>query len=165
MPVAQAEQLSVPPSGWAPPRWAWPISTLASLAGVGVAGYLTIVHYTTAVTLTCSDTGLINCQKVTTSAQSMVYGVPVAVLGLIWFVVMLGLSTPWAWRNPAPVVWMGRLAWSIGGIAMVLHLIYAELFQINAICLWCSAVHVLTLVLFATVSIATALARSAPGTA
>jgi uncharacterized membrane protein len=142
--------------------WAWPLSTLASLLGIGVAGYLTIVHYTTSVSLACSDTGLINCQKVTTSPQSMVYGAPVALLGLIWFVVMLGLSTPWAWRSPAPWLWIGRLAWVIGGIAMVLHLIYAELFQIDAICLWCSAVHVLTLVLFAIVTIATALARTEP---
>lgn len=144
--------------------WAWPLSTLASLLGIGVAGYLTIVHYTTSVTLACSDTGLINCEKVTTSPQSMVYGVPVALLGLIWFVVMLALSTPWAWRSPAPWLWIGRLAWVIGGIAMVLHLIYAELFQIDAICLWCSAVHVLTLVLFAIVTIATALARTEPAT-
>jgi uncharacterized membrane protein len=33
-------------------------------------------------------------------------------------------------------------------VATALWLIYAELFRIDAICLWCTAVHVLTLLLF-----------------
>jgi uncharacterized membrane protein len=31
---------------------------------------------------------------------------------------------------------------------MVLYLVYAELFIIHAICLWCSSVHVLTFIIF-----------------
>jgi len=49
---------------------------------LGVSIYLTVAHYTTSVSLICSDKGLVNCEKVTTSAQSMIFGIfPVAVLG------------------------------------------------------------------------------------
>ena len=41
------------------------------------------------------------------------------------------------------------------GLGTVLYLLYAELFAIDAICLWCTTVHVLTLVLFGTTVYAT----------
>jgi len=34
------------------------------------------------------------------------------------------------------------------GILFVLYLVYAELFSIGAICLWCTSVHVITFALF-----------------
>jgi uncharacterized membrane protein len=37
------------------------------------------------------------------------------------------------------------------GIGFVLYLVYTELFTLNAICLWCTSVHVLTFLLFALV--------------
>lgn len=43
------------------------------------------------------------------------------------------------------------------GVPLVLYLIWAELFRINAICLWCTAVHILTIALFTIVIIARAL--------
>ena len=43
---------------------------------------------------------------------------------------------------------MARLALACAGIAFVMWLVYAELFVIRAICLWCTAMHVLTFALF-----------------
>jgi uncharacterized membrane protein len=37
----------------------------------------------------------------------------------------------------------------------VLYLLYTELFRIDAICLWCTAVHILTFIVFATTVYAT----------
>ena len=37
---------------------------------------------------------------------------------------------------------------------MVIYLVYAELFEIDAICLWCSVVHVITFALFVAVVMA-----------
>ena len=161
MPAARAEAAAPPAPGWAPPAWAWPLSLVCSLAGLGVAAYLTAVHYSTHVTLACSATGLINCERVTTSPQAEVAGVPVAVLGVAWFAVMGALGTPRAWRSDAAAIRFARVAWVVAGVAMVLHLLYAELFQIDAICLWCSAAHLLVGLLFAIVLLGTALARTA----
>ena len=73
--------------------------SLLSLYALGASIYLTIAHYDTHVTLACSDKGLVNCAEVTTSSQSMVFGIfPVAVLGLAFYVFMTALNSPWVWR-------------------------------------------------------------------
>jgi uncharacterized membrane protein len=133
----------------APPRW-FQLTTLGlSLAALGVSIYLTIVHYTSPRLLACSANGTINCEKVISSSQSMVFGVfPVAVLGLAFYVFMVGINTPWAWRSPLPVIWWARLGGIVAGIGFVLYLLYAELIQIGNICLWCTSVHVITFLLF-----------------
>lgn len=130
------------------PRW-FQLTTLAlSLAGLGVSIYLTIVHYA-AHLLVCTSSGIVNCEKVVSSPESMVLGVfPVAVLGLVFYVFMVAVNTPWAWRSGLPLIWWARLGGIITGIGFVLYLLYAELVQIGTICLWCTSVHVITFVLF-----------------
>ena len=131
------------------PRW-FQLATLAlSLAGLGVSIYLTIVHYGSSNLLVCSASGTVNCEKVISSPESMVFGVfPVAVLGLAFYVFMVAINTPWAWRSQLPLIWWARLGGIITGMGFVLYLLYAELVQIGNICLWCTSVHVLTFVLF-----------------
>jgi uncharacterized membrane protein len=143
---------ALPARAAATPLW-MQVSTLAlSLGGLGMSLYLTVAHYTTAVTLACPDTGAINCEKVTTSPQSVVFGVfPVALLGLIFYVFMAALTTPWAWRATWPGVRWARLGSLIAGIGFVVYLVYTELFTVDAICLECTTVHVITLALFALV--------------
>ena len=118
------------------------------LAGLGVATYLTIEHFNTSLQLACPDTGRINCQKVTTSQYSRVAGIPVAVLGVVYFVVALALFLPRAWRSPSPTLRLARLGWLGIGLVTVLYLVWAEFFGVSAICLWCTSVHVITFLLF-----------------
>jgi uncharacterized membrane protein len=127
------------------------------LVGLAVAAYLTIEHFTTAVTLACPDTGAINCAKVTTSSASKLLGVPVALLGLLWFLALLPLMVPAAWRSRDRRLRLARLVLVALGVPFVLWLVYAELFVVHAICLWCTVVHVVTIALFATVVLAMAL--------
>jgi uncharacterized membrane protein len=143
------------------PLW-MQLSTLAlSLGGLGVSLYLTIAHYSTAVTLACPDTGVINCEKVTTSPQSDVFGVPVALLGLIFFVFMTAVTTPWAWRATWPALGWARVGSLIAGIGFVVYLVYTELFTLDAICLECTTVHVITFLLFGLVVYTTATSEPA----
>jgi uncharacterized membrane protein len=139
------------------PRWAWPVGLLLALIGLGVAIYLTIQHYDTHLTLSCPNTGIINCEKVTTSAQSRLFGVPVALLGLLYFVGMVPLQLPVAWRSGDPRIRYGRLLYCGSGIVFVMYLVYAEFVLIRNICLWCTSVHLITLTLFAVTAFATAL--------
>jgi uncharacterized membrane protein len=137
------------------PRWPALVGSAISLAGLGVASYLTYEHYSGSNSLVCSDKGIVNCLRVTTSSYSKVAGVPVAVLGLIFFAVMLMLQLPAAWNRPEPAIRTFRVAWAAGGLGTVLYLFYAELFRIDAICLWCTAVHILTFLVFASTIVAT----------
>jgi uncharacterized membrane protein len=139
------------------PLWLQLTTWILSLLGLGVSTYLTITHYDTAVTLACSDKGVVNCGLVTTSPESMVFGIfPVAVLGLAFFVFMVVATSPWAWRSKYPQVAIVRLASVVVGIGFVLYLVYTELFTLDHICLWCTSVHVLTFLLFVLILISAA---------
>jgi uncharacterized membrane protein len=138
--------------------WAAPIGLLLTLIGIGLATYLTIAHYDTHVTLACSSKGAINCEAVTHSAESKLFGIPVAVLGLAYFVGMVPWHLPAAWRSPDPRIKIGRLLYGASGIGFVCYLIYAEAIIIKKICLWCTGVHITTFVLFIVTVFASALA-------
>lgn len=137
------ESISDPPA-WRP----WAAFALC-LVGLGVSVYLTIAHFSSASILSCSDQGVVNCAKVTTSAESEVFGhLPVAVLGLAFFVVMAVLDAPMMWRVKDRRVHLLRLAATVVGMGFVLYLLAAELVIIGNICLWCTSVHVVTFLLF-----------------
>lgn len=137
--------------GWM--RWA---TLVLTVAGLVAAAYLTFEHFTSSTSLACPDTGRINCAKVTSSSYSSFLGVPVALLGLVFFVVLLPLVVPAAWRAHGPRVHVARLAWVCVGMLSVLYLVWAELFQVRAICLWCTGVHVVTTLVFGLVVFAEA---------
>jgi uncharacterized membrane protein len=140
------------------PEWVVPASLSLSVLGLALSIYLTIEHYTAPGTAACPAGRTVNCAQVTTSAQSMVFGVPVAVLGVVFFVAALALCLPQVWAMRDPRVWKARLGVTAVGLAFALYLIFTEIFVIDAICLWCTAVHVVTFGLFAVVAMATALA-------
>lgn len=131
-------------------RWQPIVSLLLSLFGLGVSIYLTITHFSPH-TLVCVANATFNCEKVTTSPQSEIFGIPVAMLGLFYFVPMIGLCLPVAWRSADRRIHLARLILSITGVGMILYLLIAELFIIKAICLWCSSVHLATFLLFVTI--------------
>lgn len=137
-----------------------------SLVGLGVSIYLTIEHFTQATSLAgCPENSTFNCIKVTTSPQSHVFGIPVAVLGLAFFVFMVAITSPPAWRVRWPAVHWARLGSLIVGMVFVLYLIYAELFLVKAICLYCTAVHVITFILFSLMVIKAAFSGVQPAQA
>ena len=147
-----------------PPRWPWIVGLTLAILGFAVAAYLTYEHFTSSSTLSCPATGgIINCFKVTTSKYSKIMGIPVSVLGLIFFAVTIAAQTPQAWASRSPWIRFGRIAWQALGVLTALWLVYAELFKLHAICLWCTAVHVLSLLVFITTIFGTlATAEPAP---
>ena len=154
--IAGSATADAPDTRWVP-AWAAPATLALVGGGLAVSIYLTITPFTTQVKLACTAGGVIDCEKVTTSSQSYVAGIPVAVLGVVYFILAAGLCLPVAWRTRAPAVRTARMLWAVAGVAMVVWLVYAELFEIDAICLWCTVVHVITVVLFATILLAEAM--------
>lgn len=123
------------------------LQSIVALTGLAISAYLTVVHYASgAVPLACPRGSLVNCDLVTSSPQSMIGPVPVALLGLIWFAVYLALARlPASLESPAS---QAKLGWTIIGLVFVFYFVYAELFLIGAICLWCTGAHVATVLLF-----------------
>lgn len=146
---APRQAVTADPGPGTAPAWLQLTTWVLSLAGLGVSVYLTVAHYSSSSILACSDNGLVNCAAVTTSSESMVFGVfPVAVLGLAFYVFMAAVTSPWAWRATWPPISWARFGSVIVGMLFVLYLIYTELFTLDAICLWCTSVHVITFLLF-----------------
>ncbi len=104
-------------------------SETLGLAGVGIAGYLTYVHYAGLQPICGISHG---CETVQTSSYASLLGVPVAVLGLITYVLILvGLRM----RGERALV--GGYALTLIAFAFSVYLTYREVFTIHAICSWC----------------------------
>lgn len=136
-------------------RWLPLAATAIALLGVADGVYLTIAHFTSAAILACSSTGVVNCAKVTTSPESEIVGIPVAVLGLAYFMAMVGLNLPRCWQaDGAAGAWVARvrLGAAVAGIGFVIYLVYAEVLIIGNICEYCTIIHGLAFVLFVLVA-------------
>jgi len=125
-----------------------------AIVGIGIATYLTIVHYAGAP-LACSTTGLINCAQVTSSAYSVIPGtqIPITIPGMAWFLVngilaAVGLASAWQQRAEPRRLRAIQAGWAGLGLLVVLYLVYVEIVLIGRICEWCTAVHLLTLATF-----------------
>ena len=133
----------------APPvaRWAVLTTFLLSLTGLGLSTYMTVAHFTMPTILACSGTGELSCTTVTTSPESYALGIPMVILGLGYFSVMSILNSPLIWRRPERWLAISRTTLAVVGVLFVLWLVAAEILIIGHVCLWCTAVHVVTLAL------------------
>ncbi|MCK4176969.1 vitamin K epoxide reductase family protein [Aciditerrimonas ferrireducens] len=123
------------------------VALVLCVLGVADGAYLTYTHFHPGA-LVCSTSGLINCARVTTSQYSRVLGIPVAILGLAFYVVLTAVNLPPLWRSTS--IWLARLrlAMVVVGMGMVIYLVIAELFLIGNICEYCTGVHILTFGMF-----------------
>jgi uncharacterized membrane protein len=102
-----------------------------TVIGLGIASYLTYVHYA-GIKPAC--TAGESCTKVQTSVYSKLAGVPVALIGLLGYIAILGsLLAPEG--EPAR---LATMAFTLVGFGFSAYLTYRELFSIHAVCEWCA---------------------------
>jgi uncharacterized membrane protein len=100
-----------------------------ALIGLGIAAYLTYVHYED-IRPVCGLGG--DCVKVQSSEWSKLAGIPVAVLGLIGYAIILA-----SLFVPGEEALIAGALTSLVGFGFSAYLTYRELFTIDAICQWC----------------------------
>ena len=105
-------------------------TAVLALVGLGIAAYLTYVHYSGAA-IACSTGG---CEKVQTSSYAELAGIPVAVIGLAGYALIL-LTAFVAGELGA----VAAVALTLGGVAFAVYLIYVQVALIEAFCIWCLA--------------------------
>ena len=106
------------------------VMIVLTLVGIGIASYVTYVHYA-GIKPAC--TAGESCTKVQTSIYSELAGIPVALMGLIGYVAILAtLLAPESERTR-----FATLVLTLGGFGFSAYLTYRELFSIHAICEWC----------------------------
>lgn len=104
------------------------------LVGMLISVYLVYVHYNPGA-LVCLHSGIINCASVITSQYSVVFGVPLAVYSLVWFVAAFILI----YFNREGVI---TEIWLLIGIGGIIYSI-SSMYSIGEICIYCSMLDVI----------------------
>ena len=121
-------------------------SLVLSLLGIGVAGYLTYVHYADISPICAGGSG--GCAKVQASDQSKLVGIPVALLGLLSYITLLALN---ALRGE--LARTGAALVAIIGFGFSVYLTIESVTVIEATCQWCLAsLAIMTLMAVVTVA-------------
>jgi uncharacterized membrane protein len=106
------------------------IATIAAaIAGLAIASYLTVVHYTGRMPVCAIAHGCATVQK---SSYAELLGVPVAVLGLLGYAGILAslVKDTEITRSVTAVL-------AVAGMAFSAWLTSVEVFRLHAICIWC----------------------------
>lgn len=103
---------------------------IAALAvvGLGIAIYLTTVHYQH-VAPVCTSGG---CEKVQTSKYAELGGIPVALLGVVGYLVILAAAALPGLNAATAGVFAALLGAAFSG-----YLLWAQIGPIGAYCVWC----------------------------
>jgi uncharacterized membrane protein len=128
-------------------------SAAVALAGLGIAGYLTAVHYGGGEPACAIAHG---CAVVQQSAYAELAGVPVALLGLIGYagILVTLLRDDYAARGATALL-------SLVGAGFSAWLTYVEVARLDAICIWCVG-SAICMALLAGLSVARLLSAPAP---
>ncbi len=102
-----------------------------TVLGVALASYLTYVHYAEIKPLCTAGNA---CIKVQSSVYSKLAGVPVALMGLLGYIAILGsLLVPQSETSR-----LATMSLALVGFGFSAYLTYRELFSIHAICEECA---------------------------
>ena len=104
---------------------------VVALVGLGIAAYLTYIHYAGLHPLCLASGG---CEKVQSSHWSKLAGIPVATIGLVGYAAILALLFV-----PGEAGLAGCALVALVGFGFSAYLTYVELFRIHAVCQWCVA--------------------------
>jgi uncharacterized membrane protein len=133
-------------------------SAAVALVGLGIAGYLTAVHYDGGAPVCAIAHG---CATVQQSEYAELAGVPVALLGLIGYAAILLTLI----RDDEPARTATALL-ALVGAGFSAWLTYVEVVELEAICIWCvgSAVCMLLLAMLSAARMVTEVAGHPGGT-
>jgi uncharacterized membrane protein len=123
----------------------WAMIVLA-LVGLIDSAYLAYLSLSPPTSCPVGEFSIFSCNEVIYSQYAHVYGISVAMLGLGWFILALGLILV-AWRNARFIY--GVLVWSVLGAVGVAGFVYTEIFLLGSICLLCTIAHVMGLAILA----------------
>ena len=115
-------------------RRSGPLASGLALVGLLIAAYLAWTKLSGGLPV-CGP--LHGCETVALSSYSELFGIPVALFGLAFSIVLLGLAVTW-WRRADRRALLGLYGLGLLGVLFVAYLTYLELFVIGAICAWCA---------------------------
>jgi uncharacterized membrane protein len=107
--------------------------TALSVAGLAIAAYLLAARIIGEAPACGPVKG---CETVAASEFATLFGVPVALFGVVFSVILVAACAVW-WRRADRRALYGSYGLGLAGIIAVAYLTYLEVFVIGAICVWC----------------------------
>lgn len=110
--------------------------------------YLVFVHFKPSASEFCTINGYLNCDVVNKSVYAELFGIPVAVLGLLTYLALIGMAFLYKRSGNQNLLW-ALFGLVTTGLAFSLYLTYVEFFVLYAVCIFCLVQQVIILVDFA----------------
>ena len=142
-----------------PRRWVPWLLAGAAYAGFVISLYLTFVHFRGYVSPCYVVHG---CEEVQTSKYSVILGVPLALLGTLFFALMFYLGIGLLTGSRVRVVQAYKVLAFVGALAII-PLFLLQAIVLKAFCTYCVATEAIMLVLWVVSFLLTAPGQSGPG--
>ena len=107
---------------------------ILAVCGIAVSSVSLQHHYATSKTAYCDIGETFNCDIVNRSQYSSVFGIPVALIGMLGYAALVGLATVYRERRETPVMLFSGAA---VGLAFALYLTYIEARVLGVWCILC----------------------------
>jgi len=108
--------------------------TVIAVVGLGIAAYL-LASRVLGEPPACGPVK--GCETVAASEYSTMFGVPVALFGVMFSAILVTACAIW-WRRTERRALYTSYGLGLAGIIAVAYLTYLEVFVIGAICVWCA---------------------------
>jgi uncharacterized membrane protein len=109
-----------------------------ALIGAGIAGYLTYTHFKGTVPV-CLTSG---CEVVQRSRWSKMFGIPVALLGLLAYLSIVATTTV---RHP--LAKQAGATMAVTALGFNAYLLYVQAYDIGRYCTWCVSNEIVSAIL------------------
>jgi dihydroorotate dehydrogenase subfamily 2 len=119
-----------------------------SIVGILDTTYLTFDHFTNTIPY-CADSAWIDCGAVLKSAYSVIWGIPLTLIGLIYYATIFVLTSFGLLRKNRLALSL-IIGLSMGGLLFSIILLYLQIAIIHAICLYCTLSGIVTTSIFLT---------------
>jgi uncharacterized membrane protein len=110
------------------------LAAILAVCGVVVSSVSLQHHYATSKTAYCEIGETFNCDIVNRSAYSSIFGIPVALIGMLGYAALAGLATVYRERPETPALLFGA---SGAGLAFAVYLTYIEGHVLGVWCILC----------------------------
>jgi vitamin-K-epoxide reductase (warfarin-sensitive) len=110
------------------------VVALFAVCGIVVSSVSLQHHYAKSKTAYCDIGDTFNCDIVNRSEYSEIFGIPVALIGMLGYAALVGLATVYRGRRETPTMLFGGGA---AGLAFALYLTYIEGHVLGVWCILC----------------------------
>jgi uncharacterized membrane protein len=121
------------------------VVAILAVCGIVVSSVSLQHHFATSKTAFCDIGETFNCDIVNRSEYSSIFGIPVALIGMLGYAALAGLATVYRERRETPTILFSSAA---AGLAFALYLTYVEARVLGVWCILCLS----SLVVIATVT-------------